>query len=96
MAVNRAGRVARTSARAGVSSVDRPNTVGLSGRELAAVLDGCSTRAICSGGVAGVFGACESALIEHAETSANRIEAPRVRGRRRRLLRGQRFAGFTM
>lgn len=40
MAVNRAGRVARTSARAGVSSVDRPNTVGLSGRELAAVLDG--------------------------------------------------------
>lgn len=39
MAVNRAGRVARTPARAGVSSVDRPNTIGLSGRDLAAILD---------------------------------------------------------
>jgi CheY-like chemotaxis protein len=49
MAVNRVGRVARTPARAGVSSVDRPNTVGLSGRELAAILD--AFDAAESGGV---------------------------------------------
>ncbi|MCE7973437.1 MAG: hybrid sensor histidine kinase/response regulator [Leptolyngbya sp. PLA1] len=39
MTGNRARRVSMTQARAGVSSVDRPNTIGLAGRELSAILD---------------------------------------------------------
>ena len=49
MGVNRPGRVSIARARAGVSSVDRPTTIGLSGRDLAAVLDAFDSAE--SGGV---------------------------------------------